>query len=186
KAQIFVFAAADTHVKYAGVEDLKVTGGDDGQIRFERAAYSWAARIENTAFLGEGFAIDSSFRVELRDSYVHTPVWMEPGGGSYNISIAQASSEVLIENNISIDANKVMVARSAGAGSVVGYNYMDDGHIASSPRWVEVGLNASHMVGPHHVLFEGNWGFNFDSDHTHGNSVYLTVFRNWLTGQRSH
>jgi hypothetical protein len=185
-AQVYVFAAVDTHVKYAGVEDLKVTGGDDGQIRFERAAYSWAARIDNTAWLGEGFAVNYSFRVELRDSYVHTPVWMEPGGGSYNISLAHGSSEVLIENNISTDANKVMVARSAGAGSVVGYNYMDDGHIGSSPRWVEIGLNASHMVGPHHVLFEGNWGFNFDSDHTHGNSVYLTVFRNWLTGKRSH
>jgi hypothetical protein len=40
------------------------------------------------------------------------------------------------------------------------------------------------MVGPHHVLFEGNYGFNFDSDHTHGSSVYHTVFRNWLRGVR--
>ena len=187
-AQLYVYAAQarDTHVKYAGVEDLKVTGGDDGQIRFEFAAYSWASRIENTAWLGEGFAVNSSFRVELRDSYVHTPVWFEPGGGSYNISLANGTSEVLIENNISMDADKVMVARCAGAGSVVGYNYMDDGHIGSNPSWVEIGLNASHMVGPHHVLFEGNWGFNFDSDKTHGNSIYHTVFRNWLTGKRTH
>jgi hypothetical protein len=40
------------------------------------------------------------------------------------------------------------------------------------------------MVGPHHVLFEGNYGFNFDSDKTHGNSIYHTVFRNWLRGVR--
>ena len=40
------------------------------------------------------------------------------------------------------------------------------------------------MVGPHHVLFEGNYGFNFDSDKTHGNSIYHTVFRNHLTGKR--
>ncbi len=185
-AQVYVFAPQDTHVKFAGVEDLKVKGGDDGQIRFEFAAYSWASRIENTAWLGEGFAINHSFRVEVRDSYVHTPVWFEPGGGSYNISLANGSSEVLIENNISTDADKVMVARCAGAGSVVGYNYMDDGHIGSNSSWVEIGLNASHMVGPHHVLFEGNWGFNFDSDKTHGNSIYHTVFRNWLTGKRTH
>ena len=50
--------------------------------------------------------------------------------------------------------------------------------------WVETGLNASHMAGPHHVLFEGNYSFNADSDDTHGNAIYLTFFRNWLSGQR--
>src|SRR5260370_4761947 len=78
-----------------------------------------------------------------------------------------------------------MVDRSAGAGSVIGYNYMDDGYINGSDGWVEVGLNASHMVGPHHVLFEGNQSFNADSDQTHGNSIYMTFFRNWLTGYRA-
>jgi hypothetical protein len=181
-AQLYVFN--DKHVKNAGVEDVKLQGGDDGQLRFEFAAYSWAARVENTGWLGEGFAINASFRVEVRDSWVHTPVWFEPGGGSYNISLANGSSEILIENNISNDADKVMVARCSGAGSVVGYNYMDDGHIGSNPSWVEIGLNASHMVGPHHVLFEGNYGFNWDSDKTHGNSIYHTIFRNHLSGKR--
>jgi hypothetical protein len=41
------------------------------------------------------------------------------------------------------------------------------------------------MVGPHHVLFEGNYGFNWDSDNTHGNSIFMTVFRNYLSGFRS-
>jgi hypothetical protein len=40
------------------------------------------------------------------------------------------------------------------------------------------------MAGPHHVLFEGNYSFNSDSDYTHGNTIYLTFFRNWLSGQR--
>src|SRR5260370_23687788 len=77
-----------------------------------------------------------------------------------------------------------MVDRSAGAGSVIGYNYMDDGYINGSDGWVEVGLNASHMVGGHHVLFEGNQSFNTDSDQTHGNSIYMTFFRNYLSGYR--
>ncbi len=47
-----------------------------------------------------------------------------------------------------------------------------------------MGLNASHMVGPHHVLFEGNYGFNWDSDKTHGNAIYHTIFRNHLRGIR--
>jgi hypothetical protein len=183
-AQIHVWPSEQPVVRLAGLEGFKVQGGDDGQIRFERAAYSWASRIENTGWLGEGFAVDASFRVEIRDSYVHTPVWFEPGGGSYNISLSRASSEILLENDISVDADKVMVARAAGAGSVVGYNYMDDGHIDSNPKWVEIGLNASHMVGPHHVLFEGNYAFNADSDHTHGNSILHTFFRNYLSGAR--
>src|SRR5262249_18637629 len=61
---------------------------------------------------------------------------------------------------------------------------VDDGFINTIEGWIEIGLNASHMVGPHHVLFEGNYGFNWDSDHTHGNSIYHTVFRNHLRGIR--
>jgi hypothetical protein len=62
------------HVKNAGVEDLKLTGGDNGNLRFEWAALSWARNVENTAWHDEGFAIDSSFRIELREFYVHDAV----------------------------------------------------------------------------------------------------------------
>jgi hypothetical protein len=172
------------HTRNAGIEDLKVIGGDNGQIRFQWAANCWAKRVENTVWHDEGFAIEDSFRVEIRESYVHDAAWAQPGGAGYAISLSSGSAEVLVENSISFQANKVMVARSAGAGSVFGYNYVDDGYIVTNTGWVEVGLNASHMVGPHHVLFEGNYGFNWDSDKTHGNAIYHTVFRNHLRGVR--
>ena len=168
----------------AGVENLSLKGGSDGALNFESAAYSWAKNVEVTQWLGAGVAIDNSFRVELRDSYIHQGSWPMPGGGGYAVSVANGSSEVLIENNIMTDVNKVMVFRSSGTGSVVGYNYADDGWIWGTEGWVEVGINASHMAGPHHVLFEGNYSFNADSDYTHGNAIYLTFFRNWLSGQR--
>jgi Pectate lyase superfamily protein len=168
----------------AGVEDLTTVGGSDGSIRFEVAAYSWAKNVEVTQWVGEGVAINNSFRVELRDSYIHTGSDPTPGGSGYAVSLAAGSSEALIENNILRDINKVMVFRSSGTGSVVAYNYADDGWISYSPTWQETGLNASHMAGPHHVLFEGNWGFNLDSDYTHGSSQYITYFRNYTTGQR--
>jgi hypothetical protein len=171
------------HVTNAGMENLTI-GGADGEIRFDNAAYSWAKNVEVTQWLGGGIAIDGSFRVEVRDSYIHTGSWPEPGGAGYAISLANGSSEALIENNIFIDVNKVMVFRSSGTGSVVSYNYTDNGWIYGTERWVEVGIDASHMAGPHHVLFEGNSSFNADSDYTHGNSIYLTFFRNWLSGQR--
>jgi hypothetical protein len=167
-----------------GIENLTVIGGSDGAIRFENAAYSWAKAVEVTQWLGEGVAVDASFRVEVRDSYIHAGSWPEPGGAGYALSLAVGSSEALVENNIFIDANKVMVFRSSGAGSVVGYNYTDDGWIFGTETWAEAGITASHMAGPHHVLFEGNYSFNADSDFTHGNAIYVTFFRNWLSGQR--
>jgi hypothetical protein len=176
---------AQPHVTRAGVEDLTLTGGDNGNLRFEGAALSWAKNVENTVWHDEGFAIDSSFRIEVREFYVHDAAWAQPGGGGYAISLSSGTSEVLIENGISVRANKLMVARSAGAGSVVGYNYFDMSYINTNGPWIEVGLNASHMVGSHHVLFEGNYADNADSDETHGNSIYHTFFRNDLRGIRA-
>ena len=174
----------DTHVASAGVEDLKTTGASDGSIRFEAAAYSWVKNVEISTWYGEGVAINNSFRIEVRDSYVHDAAYPSPGGIAYAVSLANGSSEALIENNQILKSNKMMVARCAGAGSVVAYNYADDGLIVYDLSWQEVGLNASHMVGSHHVLFEGNQSFNYDSDNTHGNAIYMTVFRNHLTGFR--
>ncbi len=127
---------------------------------------------------------NASFRIEVRDSYIHEGSWPQSGGGGYAVSLANGSSEVLFENNISIDVNKVMVVRSSGAGSVFGYNYTDDGWNLNNPAWQEVGINGSHMVGPHDILFEGNYSFNADNDYTWGNSIYLTFFRNHLSAQR--
>lgn len=183
-AQLTRYTGDSVHIRGAGIEDLTVSGGSNGNIRFEAAAYSWVKNIENTIWLGEGVSANSSFRVEIRDSYIHDAAWPYPGGGGYAISFASGTSEVLVENNIVNKANKVMVARSSGAGSVVGYNYMDNAYIGYDLNWVETGLNGSHMVGSHHILFEGNQSFNYDSDNTHGNAIAMTVFRNHLTGRR--
>jgi hypothetical protein len=184
-AELTTYSGSNAPVQYAGIEQVTLVGGGDGAVRFANTRYSWARNIEVTEWYGEGIAIDNSFRDELRDSYVHDAAWAEPGGAGYAISLAGGSSEALIENNIVVRANKMMVVRSSGAGSVVGYNYMDHGYIATTEAWIEVGLNASHMVGSHMVLFEGNQSFNIDSDTTHGNSTYNVYFRNYSTSVRS-
>ena len=184
-AELTTYTGSNFPVENAGIEDVTVIGGGNGAVRFDNTRYSWAKNIEVTEWYGEGVNMDNSFRNELRDSYIHDAAWAEPGGSGYAISISNASSEVLVENNIVLKANKVMVVRSSGAGSVIGYNYMDDGYISTDESWIEVGLNASHMVGSHMVLFEGNQSFNIDSDETHGNSTYLLFFRNLTTSVRS-
>jgi len=184
-AQVAPFPAGNQPVTGVGIEEMTISRGDNGDVLFGVTAYCWARRIEVTKWLNEGVRFERSFRGELRDSYVHTPVWFEPGGGSYNIAIDSGASEILIENNISRDADKVIVTRGAGSGSVVAYNYMDDGHIGSTPGWQEMGVGGSHYVGSHHMLFEGNWGYNGDNDKTHGNSNTHTYFRNLLRGTRT-
>jgi len=173
------------HTQMAGLEQMTVEHGDDDNIDFAWCAYCWADNVESTLWLGAGFGVQNAFRVELNEFYVHKPVWPVPGGGGYNISLANASSEILIWNGISTLANKVMVGRSSGAGSVTAYNYMDMAFDGGADAWVEAGLNNSHMVGSHHMLFEGNQSFNIESDETHGNAVYNTFFRNYTTGFRA-
>jgi hypothetical protein len=111
-AQLTRYTGQNVHVKNAGLEDLTVNGGSNGNVRFECAAYSWMRNVEDTVWLGEGVAINNSFRVEVRDSYIHDGVWPNPGGGGYAISLANGTSEVLIENNVVTQANKVIVARN--------------------------------------------------------------------------
>lgn len=183
QAKLYTYNPA--HTRNAGVENMTLSGGDDGNLRFEWAAYCWAKNVEDTLWLNEGIAIDYSFRIQLEEFYVHNAVWPVNGGGGYAISLSKGSSGALIENGISILANKVIVARSSGAGSVVAYNYMDDGYINGEDSWIEIGVNGSHMVGSHHMLFEGNYSFNADSDNTHGNAIYHTFFRNYLSGFRA-
>jgi hypothetical protein len=173
-------------VKYAGIEDLYVSGGSQGQgnLKLANAAYSWIRNVESDYQDGESVGIDGSFRCVVRDSYFHSTQMPQPGGGGYGVSFSWHSADNLVENNIVWNMNKVMVMRASGGGNVVGYNYMEDGWIRYNPGWMEVGLNASHMTTPHFELFEGNEAFNFDGDNTWGNAVYITVFRNHLTGKR--
>jgi hypothetical protein len=120
--------------------------------------------------------------VTVRDSYFHdSEAGLYNGGASYGIGLNWYTSNTLVENNIVMRYNKVDVMRSAGGGDVFGYNYLDDGADLGG-QWFEDNLTASHMTTPHYELFEGNEAAAFDQDDRWGNSVYVTVFRNDLTG----
>ncbi len=142
-AELTTYTGGNKPVTYAGVENMTLVGGGGDAVDFTNTAYSWAKNIEVKHWYGDGVSISNSFRDELRDSYIHNASWAEPGGAGYAISLSNAASEILIENNISMITNKVMVVRSSGAASVVGYTYMDDGYIAINEAWIEIGLNAS-------------------------------------------
>jgi hypothetical protein len=170
--------------KYAGVEDLYVRGGRDDNITIRLGMFCWIRSVESDWSSGDSFGLDSSFRSVIRDSYVHDTADPYPGGGGYLLSFSQYTADSLVENNIFIGGNKVMVMRASGGGNVIGYNYFDNGYIENYPGWMETGLNASHLAEPHFELFEGNLAFNADGDDTWGGAVYITFFRNHMTGKR--
>jgi hypothetical protein len=171
-------------LQMAGVEALTTQYADNGSVEMDFCAYCWVYQVETRYYIGPSIALLFSFRPQLEQFYVHEAAWPVPGGAGYNIDLKYDTSEALIENGISVLADKLMVARGSGSGSVIAYNYVDKQYIRDQTGWQEIGLNASHLVGPHHILFEGNWAANMDSDATHGNSVYLTFFRNQSTGIR--
>jgi hypothetical protein len=172
--------------KYAGIEDLYVHGGTNGQgnISLTATAYSWVKNVESDYQDGKSISLNECFRCVIRDSYIHSTQVPYPGGGGYGIAVSIYSSDNLVENNIVWNMNKVMVMQSSGGGNVIAYNYMEDGWIGYNTAWVETGINASHMAGAHMELFEGNQAFNMDGDNTWGNAIYITGFRNHLTGMR--
>lgn len=178
------------HLQGAGLENLSLMGGDAGNVQVNGAAYCWIQNCEGSAYNGHGIDFIGSFRIEMRHTYLHNAAVPEPGGGAYNIAFSNGSSEILIEDCISVRANKTIVSLASGAGCVVAYSYMDQQYIdytgdATGGNWIETGLNASHVVGSHHVLFEGNWAPNGDNDSTHGASMYTGFyFRNQFSGYR--
>jgi hypothetical protein len=173
----------------AGVENISLLRAPEGGLEMELCVNCWVKNTEVGDWYGGGISMAYSARGELNTVYVHHCWDSVNNGGEYPLALDAASTEMLITNSITNFAGKGMVARAGGAGSVISYNYIDDSMYDAESGigdyWVDMGINASHYSGPHHILFEGNWGDNLDNDNTHGNSMYMTFFRNMGTGLRS-
>jgi hypothetical protein len=172
-------------VHHLGIEDLYVYGGKDGNIRVSFCAYCWVKNIEAHWSMGTSVSFDVTFRSVLRDSYIHETPDANPGGAGYLVSLNWHASDNLIENNVMWNGNKNIVMRATGGGNVVAYNYMDDAYGSYYPSLPEAGLNAGHYTTPHMELLEGNYSHNYKGDSFWGNSIYITVFRNHLSGIRA-
>jgi hypothetical protein len=173
----------------AGLENLSVTRAVNGGVSMEFCAYCWIQGVEVSGWYGGGINISESVRSQLDTDLVQLCWDSVNNGGEYPIAIDSASTEILVTNSMTLKAGKGMVGRSGGAGSVVSYSYFDDtmydAQSGIGDYWVDMSLGASHWVGQHHVLFEGNWADNLDVDHTHGSGEYQTYFRNQGTGLRT-
>jgi len=176
-------------LQQAGVENISLLRAPEGGLEMELCVNCWVKNTEVGDWYGGGIRMAYSARSELNAVYVHHCWNSVNNGGEYPLSLDSASTEMLITNSITNFGGKGMVARAGGAGSVISYNYIDDtmydAESGIGDYWLDMGINASHYSGPHHVLFEGNWGDNLDNDNTHGNSMYVTFFRNVGSGYRT-
>jgi Pectate lyase superfamily protein len=197
-AQVF---KPDRTLKYAGVEDLYVTGGTVGNIEFMSAAYSWVKGVESDGTVsqnpasdgwpGEGngmtgahLSVNRSFRVVVRDSYFHHATHVVQGGGAYGVSLTMHTSESLIENNIIYYLNKPVTLRASGGGNVIAYNYVDDAWTSVDRGLQETTIDLGHASFPHMELVEGNYAAQIATENVWGNSGWMTIFRNYATGKQ--
>ena len=161
-------SGANVFVTYAGLENMTLQNADGSSVLMGACADCWVKNTEVT--IGSGYftngmiAVEAGFRDQIEGDLIWKGTWPYPGGAGYNISIDKGASEILIENSISMLNDKLMVVREAGAGSVVAYNYFDESILGGGSGIIELGANAAHWIGSHHVLFEGNWSYAADSD----------------------
>ena len=172
-----------------GIEDIFFFGGMGGDfhgnVSMSLCAYCWVKHVEAMWAVGTNIGFYSTYRSELRDSYIHETPEANPGGGGYLVGLNVAASDNLFENNVMWYGNKEIVMRGTGGGNVVAYNYMDDSFGSQYPNTSEAGLNAGHYTTPHMELLEGNYSQNYKGDSYWGNSIDITVFRNWLSALRA-
>ena len=180
---------AEPVLRRVGIEDLYIYGGmggdGHGNVSVALCAYCWVRNIEAHWSIGTSVGFYGTFRSVLRDSYIHETPDPNPGGSGYLVGLNWAASDNLVENNVMWSGNKNIVMRATGGGNVVAYNYMDDAYGGSYPNLPEAGLNAGHYTTPHMELLEGNYSHNYKGDSFWGNSIYITVFRNHLSGLRA-
>jgi hypothetical protein len=172
-----------------GVEDLYIWGGMGGDyhgnISMNLCAYCWVKNVNSAWSIGTSVGLYRTFRSEVRDSYIHETPDPNPGGAGYLTGMSFGASDNLFENNVMWYGNKGIVMRGTGGGNVVAYNYMDDFFGSSYPQSPEAGLNAGHYTTPHMELLEGNYSYNYKGDSYWGNSIDISVFRNWLSALRA-
>jgi hypothetical protein len=176
----------------AGIEDLYLSGGNQGTIHGWNVAYCWIKNVEIDGDAANGYGgaqgpaieLAHAYRVVIRDSYVHHDRNMRNNSGSYGIFLTSSSSDCLVENNIAMWMCKPIMLDTSGGGNVIAYNYADQAIIVNT-NWQENAIDGCHQTFSHSDLFEGNWAPNLGSDSTHGNAGWLTWFRNYASGRNS-
>ena len=176
--------------KWAGIEGVLLQGGSNpgyngqmaGGIDVSNAAYCWVKDVQTDGTIGGvHVALSGTYRCVVRDSHVHNSANYGFAMDCYGIVLRCGAADNLIENNIARYMNKPIQFDVSGGGNVIGYNYVDNSW-ATPAAWQEDNID-THCSFPHMELMEGNYAPHMKASITHGNSGYLTYFRNYSSSQ---
>jgi len=183
EAAVTVYGSQPLHG--AGVENVFLWGGNNGNIEISDCDYCWVKNVEGAWSNGPNVQMIETFKNVLRDSFLHETDNPNPGGAGYQMAIITGASENLVENNEIWYGNKVNVMPVSGGGNVFAYNYTDDAFGSTYPQANEAGINAGHRTTGHLELLEGNYSFQIKGDDYWGGQIFITDFRNWISQHRA-
>lgn len=168
-------------ISWVGFEDCtfsNITSASEDLIDLSYAYACWARNVEFANVVGHDLLWDHTLQCEIRDCYLHGAYGFTVGNG-YGLTF-MGSFSTLFENNIVYGMYGPIIVE-AGSGNVLGYNYV--AHTVSSPtNYMICGISMNHMVYSCFNLSEGNVVNEIQADWVHGNSGFLTIFRNFCTG----
>ena len=166
-----------------GVEDMTLNllhiGNSAPGIDFDSSINCWVRNVETTNSWYAGVRFLYSEHGQVEGCYFHDTA---TGGAAESYGVdPNASSDVLIENNIFNKITAPILFDAGASGCVAGYNYCTNMIYSISPGWLALSFN-THGAHPTMNLFEGNIGTGVSFDIIHGSSSHNAVFRNQLYG----
>jgi hypothetical protein len=182
--------ASGTALTGVGVEDLSIDteaagNGRGGSLFLYNVKDSWIKNVRVVHCLNKCAWLYQTVGVTVRDSYFYDKYGADSaqeGSESYGVN-AYLSSMWLTQNNIFHHITAPTMCES-GVGGVVGYNFtFDDFYNTSDPDWAQASQYIHGTCG--YLLYEGNHGFGMIQDNVHGQSYFVTAFRNRWEGWES-
>lgn len=179
------FAAANTLVRWSGVEDLTLTQPDPSVtylLEMQGTQYCWLRNVEVERVDWRAVWMLQSLQNEIRESYFHESIAGYGRSHGYGVLVDMFSSANLVENNIfrTLDGGFMMTAGGA-SGNVFGYNYMEDSRF-DDLWWLTGSPSTNHAPHPMMNLWEGNIGYQVTGDFIHGSSSHNTIYRSRSLG----
>jgi Pectate lyase superfamily protein len=169
-------------IRNCGVENLKIDmrGTADVNISFYRAANCWVRNVESINAHWQHVSLGECYQCEVRHNYFHHA--QTYGQGGYGISIGDASTDCLVEDNVFYYLRHAMVVQNGATGNVIGYNYSSRSFDNNYPNtdYLIPDLEL-HGGNPNMNLFEGNSGIQMMADNYWGSSRNNTYFRNYAS-----
>lgn len=207
-----VFRSSDRRQGWKGIglESMTITGwGDAMGVYANLLNGCWIKSVEfdgrptsqgagfgpgtgyGTGTQGNDLRVFRSVRFTIEHSYLHHSRIYITNNEAYSISLAEQTSDTLVQDNIVWFKNKNIVLEASGGGNVIAYNYVEDPVIADSGSsyrtdWMEMCMDGSHLSYPTMDLFEGNHTAKMGAAETHGNAGEQTFFRNYSKGDRRY